>query len=145
MLEDLILRENELEKDWSVRDISSVDLPFSGSMEGLEEIIRVDYDFPAPIRMLRKAGIRIFRFADLKSRDLGLYVIIEKMIDEISKMNPYMYNISISSETAREKGLRDGDMVEIRSIHGQTVTGRLATRKGQHPQTRRAPLGRPHL
>ena len=56
-------------------------------------------------------------------------------IDEISKMNPYMYNLSISSETAREKGLRDGDMVEVRSVHGQTVTGRLATRKGQHPQT----------
>ena len=57
------------------------------------------------------------------------------VIDEIGRMNPYMYSISISSETARQKGLRDGDRVEIRSIHGHTVTGRLATRKGQHPQT----------
>jgi len=56
-------------------------------------------------------------------------------LDEISKMNPYTYNISMSSEMARQKGLRDGDLIEIESNSGHIVRGTLTPRKGQHPQT----------
>ena len=56
-------------------------------------------------------------------------------LDEASKMNPYTYNISMSSDMAKQKGLKDGDLIEVQSIYGHTVRGKLTPRKGQHPQT----------
>ncbi len=54
-------------------------------------------------------------------------------LDEASAMSPYTYNISISAATAKEKGLQDGDLVEVTSSYGNRVRGRLKLRKGQHP------------
>jgi molybdopterin-containing oxidoreductase family molybdopterin binding subunit len=56
-------------------------------------------------------------------------------LDEVSKMNPYTYNISMSVETANQKGLKDRDLIEIESIYGHKIRGTLKLRKGQHPQT----------
>ena len=56
-------------------------------------------------------------------------------LDEASKMNPYTYSISMSDEMAKQKGLKDGDFIEIESIYGHKIRGRLKLRKGQHPQT----------
>lgn len=39
-------------------------------------------------------------------------------IDEISRANPYAYNVMMNSSTAAAKGLRDGDRVRIESRHG---------------------------
>ncbi len=56
-------------------------------------------------------------------------------LDEASKMNPYTYNISMSPDTANQKGLKDRDLIEIESIYGHKIRGTLKLRKGQHPQT----------
>jgi molybdopterin-containing oxidoreductase family molybdopterin binding subunit len=56
-------------------------------------------------------------------------------LDEASKMNPYTYNISMSAETAKQKGLEDKDLIEIESMYGHKIRGTLKLRKGQHPQT----------
>ncbi len=48
-------------------------------------------------------------------------------------MSPYTYNISISADTAGQKGLVDGDLVEVTSSYGHSVKGTLKLRKGQHP------------
>jgi molybdopterin-containing oxidoreductase family molybdopterin binding subunit len=56
-------------------------------------------------------------------------------LDEASKMNPYTYNISINSDTAKQKGLKDKEVIEIESIFGHKIRGALKLRKGQHPQT----------
>jgi anaerobic selenocysteine-containing dehydrogenase len=50
-------------------------------------------------------------------------------------MNPYTYSISMSAETAKQKGLKDKDLIEIEATHGQRIRGTLKLRKGQHPQT----------
>ena len=55
-------------------------------------------------------------------------------LDEVSKTNPYTYNVTMSADTAKRKSLQDGDVVEIASVYGHTVRGVLKTRKGQHPQ-----------
>ncbi len=39
-------------------------------------------------------------------------------IDEISRANPYTYNVMLNSATAMAKGLRDGDEILIESRHG---------------------------
>ena len=41
----------------------------------------------------------------------------------------------MSEDTAKQKGLKDGDLVEIQSIYGNKVRGTLKLRKGQHAQT----------
>ncbi len=56
-------------------------------------------------------------------------------LDEASRMNPYTYNITMNTETARKKGLNDGDIIEVESYQGRTVKGRLKTLEGHHPQT----------
>jgi len=56
-------------------------------------------------------------------------------IDEASSMNPYTYNITMNSETAANKGFRDGDSISIETDKGRKVTGKLKTMKGMHPKT----------
>ena len=56
-------------------------------------------------------------------------------LDEVSKMRPHTYGISMSSDTAKQKNLQQGDFIEVESSHGHKVRGRLALRKGQHPET----------
>jgi anaerobic selenocysteine-containing dehydrogenase len=56
-------------------------------------------------------------------------------LDEVSAMNPYTYNVTMNADTAKRKGLKDGDPIEIESAYGHRVTGTLKVRKGQHPET----------
>ena len=49
-------------------------------------------------------------------------------------MNPYTYNIVINTDTARRKGLKDGDIIEIESYNGQKIEGPIKTMEGCHPQ-----------
>lgn len=56
-------------------------------------------------------------------------------LDEASQMSPYTYNVTLNEDTAKEKGLNDGDLIEIESNYGHKVSGRLKVRQGQHPQT----------
>ena len=55
-------------------------------------------------------------------------------LDEASGMNPYTYNIVINTETARKKGLKDGDIIWIESNYGRKVKGPIKTTEGVHPQ-----------
>jgi len=41
----------------------------------------------------------------------------------------------MNADTARKKGLKAGDRIEIESSRGNRVRGVLQVRKGQHPQT----------
>jgi anaerobic selenocysteine-containing dehydrogenase len=50
-------------------------------------------------------------------------------------MNPYTYYVTIHSETACKKGLKDGDRVGIESAYGRKVEGLVKVMEGQHPQT----------
>jgi molybdopterin-containing oxidoreductase family molybdopterin binding subunit len=56
-------------------------------------------------------------------------------LDEAGRMNPYSFTISMNADTALEKGLKDGDEVELESNKGNKVQGVLKGRKAQHPQT----------
>ncbi len=54
-------------------------------------------------------------------------------LDEASLMNPYTYSITMNAGTARQKGLKDGDAIELESYLGRKVTGTLKTLEGHHP------------
>jgi len=55
-------------------------------------------------------------------------------LDEASRMNPFTYNIVINTDTARENGLKDGDVIWIESNYGRKVRGPVKTTEGVHPQ-----------
>lgn len=55
-------------------------------------------------------------------------------LDEASIMNPYTYNITMNANIAKQKGLKEGDIVELESDKGNKVQGVLQVRKAQHPQ-----------
>lgn len=48
-------------------------------------------------------------------------------------MNPWTYNITMNAETGREKGLEDGDLIEVESYLGRRETGRVKLVQGHHP------------
>ncbi|MBI2850532.1 MAG: molybdopterin-dependent oxidoreductase [Chloroflexi bacterium] len=54
-------------------------------------------------------------------------------LDEASRMNPYTYNVTMNASTARKKGLKDGDIIEIESYLGRKAIGTLKTLEGHHP------------
>ena len=56
-------------------------------------------------------------------------------IDEVSRENPFTYKVNLNEETARRKGLKPGDLVEIESWRGLKTQGILQTRKAQRPDT----------
>ena len=65
----------------------------------------------------------------------GSHTMEQPWLDEASRMNPYTYNITMNRDTARKKGLKDGDIIEVESPAGYKVRGVLKTMEGHHPQT----------
>jgi molybdopterin-containing oxidoreductase family molybdopterin binding subunit len=55
-------------------------------------------------------------------------------LDEASKMNPHIYNIVLNSQTARAKGLQDGDIIWVESNYGRRTKGPVKTTECVHPQ-----------
>jgi anaerobic selenocysteine-containing dehydrogenase len=62
----------------------------------------------------------------------GSHTMEQPWLDELSNMNPYTYNIVMHSETAKEKRLKDGDLVELETVTGRKVEGRLKLLTGIH-------------
>lgn len=56
-------------------------------------------------------------------------------LDEISQLCPYTYTITMNAETARKKGLKDGDLVFLETPRGRREKGILKVMEGQHPKT----------
>jgi anaerobic selenocysteine-containing dehydrogenase len=65
----------------------------------------------------------------------GTYTMELPWLDEVSQQNPYTYNITMNSDTARAKGLKEDDLVCLESLNGRKVTGTLKLLQGQHPRT----------
>ena len=56
-------------------------------------------------------------------------------LDEISRLDPYTYSIAINTETAKKKGIKAGDRVEIESAGtGHKLEGRAALTEAIHPE-----------
>ena len=64
----------------------------------------------------------------------GTFTQENPAIDEASRMNPYTYNIILNEDIARERGIRDGDMISVESDKRRTVTGTVKTMQGIHPR-----------
>ena len=54
-------------------------------------------------------------------------------IDEISKANPYAYNVVMHTDAAARKGLKTGDQVKVESKYGSYI-GTLKVSEVVHPE-----------
>ena len=78
-----------------------------------------------------------FDLYNVSYRDIahtGSTSLCSPWIDEVSSTNPYTYNIHINEETAKKKGLQEGDEVWLENIFGRRIKGKVKFMQGIHPQ-----------
>ncbi len=91
--------------------------------------------FPCTIHRLEEPNFDLICFSYRDILHTGSHTMQQPWLDEASQMNPYTYSITLNAGTARKKGLKDGDLIEVESNTGGKVRGTLKTLEGQHPQT----------
>jgi anaerobic selenocysteine-containing dehydrogenase len=91
--------------------------------------------FPIPPHLVKDPQYDLYCFSWAGTTHQNTSTQEQPWLDEASKMDPYMYFINMNADTARQKGLKAGDKVEIESSRGNKIIGVLQVRKGQHPQT----------
>lgn len=55
-------------------------------------------------------------------------------LDELTTHHPWGYNLIMNADTARQKGIGDGDMVMVEACDGEKVTGKVKLTQGIHPE-----------
>jgi anaerobic selenocysteine-containing dehydrogenase len=55
-------------------------------------------------------------------------------IEEITAHHPWGYNLIMNAETARQKGIADGDAVVVENCDGETFNGTVKLTQGIHPE-----------
>jgi len=111
--------------------------------EKMEEIVKetgleIDLDqytpliswFPCSIHGVDEPEYDLYCFSYRDVLHSGSHTMEQPWLDEVSRMNPYTYNITMNNNTAKEKGLKDGDIVELESVTGRKVKGPLKLLKG---------------
>ena len=91
--------------------------------------------FPCSIHEVDDPSYDLYCFSYRDILHTGSHTMEQPWLDEASRMNPYTYNITINTVTAEEKGLKDGDIIEVVSSTGGKVQGPVKSMEGQHPQT----------
>jgi anaerobic selenocysteine-containing dehydrogenase len=91
--------------------------------------------FPCSIHQVEDPAYDLYCFSYRDILHTGSHTMEQPWLDEASAMNPYTYNITINAATGKNKGLKDGDTVEIESTTGGKVRGTVKLMEGQHPQT----------
>lgn len=57
------------------------------------------------------------------------------LVHEVSQLCPYTYTITINTDVAAERGLKDGDVIWLENRYGAKEKGVLKCMQGQHPRT----------
>jgi molybdopterin-containing oxidoreductase family molybdopterin binding subunit len=56
-------------------------------------------------------------------------------LDEVSSIDRFAYGVAINTDTARRKGIEEGDWIDITSVStAKTIRGRAALTEGIHPE-----------
>ncbi|MCJ7604414.1 MAG: hypothetical protein MUO19_00055, partial [Dehalococcoidales bacterium] len=116
-----------------------------GIMENAKKIgVELDWEQFTPLISYFKALVaeeaeedKEYDLYSFSYRDIihnGTYTMEMPWLDEVSRQNPYTYNITLNVETAKKKGLQDGDLICLESPYGRKITGSVKTMQGMHPQ-----------
>ncbi|MFC1932382.1 molybdopterin-dependent oxidoreductase [Chloroflexota bacterium] len=91
--------------------------------------------FPCSIHQEKNPEFDLYCFSYRDIIHTSSSTMEQPWIDEVSRINPYTYNITMNWDTGIRKGLKDGDIIEIETPAGRKVAGTLKLMEGQHPQT----------
>lgn len=92
--------------------------------------------FPCSIHKETNPEFDLYCFSYRDVLHSGSMTMEQPWLDEASKLSPYTYNFTMNRDTAKKRGLQDGDTIEIESAaSGNKVQGTLKLMEGQHPQT----------
>jgi len=91
--------------------------------------------FPCTIHKVDDPKYDLYCYSYRDILHSGSSTMEQPWLDEASRMNPYTYNITMHSDKAREKGIEDGDTIEIETYQGRKARGIVKLLEGQHPQT----------
>ena len=89
---------------------------------------------PTSVHLINNPEYDLYCFSYRDILHTGSSTMEQPWLDEASHMNPYTYNITLNTETAEKKGLKEGDIIEVESFNRRKVVGRLKLITGQHPQ-----------
>jgi len=56
-------------------------------------------------------------------------------INEVSQLCPYTYTVTMNTDVAGQRGLKDGDVIWLENRYGAKEKGVLKCMQGQHPRT----------
>jgi molybdopterin-containing oxidoreductase family molybdopterin binding subunit len=114
-------------------------------MQKITESIGLDVDYtqysplinwaPCSIHKVDNPEYDLYCFSYRDVLHTGSATMEQPWIDEASRMNPYTYSICMNEDTAKQRGLKDGDNITVETVTGRQVTGTLKTMQGHHPQT----------
>ncbi len=91
--------------------------------------------FPCSIHSVENPAYDMYCYSYRDTLHTGSHTMEQPWLDEASSMSPYTYNITMNRDTAAQKGLKDGDLIELETVAGYKVQGTLKTMGGQHPRT----------
>jgi molybdopterin-containing oxidoreductase family molybdopterin binding subunit len=58
----------------------------------------------------------------------------EPFINEVAEQNPFSYNIAMNTQTARQKGINDGDTICLENYWGNKISGKVKVTELIHPK-----------
>ena len=79
-------------------------------------------------------GFDLYAFYYRDTLHTNSFTMENPWLDEAAQLDPFSYTIAINSDTARKKGLRDGELVWVENDAGRKVKGRLKLTQGIHPE-----------
>jgi len=91
--------------------------------------------FPCSIHSIDKPEYDLICYSYRDVLHTGSATMEQPWLDEASRMNPYTYSITMNVDIAREKGIKDGDKIEVETFYGRKVQGTIKLMEGQHPRT----------
>ena len=85
---------------------------------------------PCPSHEVKSPEYDLWSFYYRDVLHTNSYTMENPYLDELSQMTPYTYAISVNSETAKKKGIRDGDLIWIESSTGRKIKGKANLTQG---------------
>ncbi|MBI4321393.1 MAG: molybdopterin-dependent oxidoreductase [Chloroflexi bacterium] len=89
---------------------------------------------PCPSHQVRDRDYDLFGFYYRDVLHTNSFTMENPWLDEASQMNPLSYVICLNADTAKKKGLKDGDEVWVESVSARRVRGKVKLTEGLHPE-----------
>ncbi|MDO8691927.1 MAG: molybdopterin dinucleotide binding domain-containing protein, partial [Dehalococcoidia bacterium] len=89
---------------------------------------------PCPSHELQDDRYDLFGFYYRDVLHANSFTMENPWLDEAATMNPYSYTITVNTDTAQKKGIRDGDLIYVESAKGRRIQGKVKLSQGIHPE-----------